>query len=129
MMNSFERELDDKNRLTLPAEIRHEFEGGKIILTKGFDNTLALYSQEFWQAVVEPTLEGEFGDETSFALNRRLQSGQSVVRLDPKRGRVTLERRFMRHAGIGKYVSAFRVKTKGGRSYWGLEAAEPPAEA
>ncbi len=125
-MNNFERELDDKNRLTLPTEVRQEFEQGNIILTKGLDNTLALYSQDYWQKVVEPKLEGEFDDENSFRLNRRLQSGQSAIRMDQKRGRITIERRFLDSAGIGKYISAFRVKTTGGRSYWGIEAAVPP---
>jgi DNA-binding transcriptional regulator/RsmH inhibitor MraZ len=30
-MDFFERKLDDKNRLTIPAEVRHEFEGGRVI--------------------------------------------------------------------------------------------------
>jgi DNA-binding transcriptional regulator/RsmH inhibitor MraZ len=93
-MNNFERKLDDKNRLTIPVEVRPEFEKGFIVLTKGYDNTLALYSQDYWEQVIEPALEGDFRDVESFRLNRQIQG-----------------------------VNAFRVKTAGGRSYWAIEAS------
>ena len=122
-MNNFERKLDDKNRLTIPVEVRAEFAKGYIVLTKGYDNTLALYSQEYWETVIEPALEGDFRDVESFRLNRQIQSGQSRMKMDAKQGRVTVEQRFLEHSGITKTVNAFRVKTAGGRSYWALEAA------
>ena len=121
-MNNFERKLDDKNRLTIPVELRPEFEKGYIVLTKGYDNTLALYSQEYWETVIEPALEGDFRDVESFRLNRQIQSGQSKTSLDAKQGRITLEQRFLDHAGIKKNINAFRVKTSGSRSYWAIEA-------
>ena len=122
-MNNFERKLDDKNRLTIPVELRPEFEKGYIVLTKGYDNTLALYSQEYWENVIEPALEGDFRDVESFRLNRQIQSGQSKTSLDAKQGRITIEQRFLDYAGIKKNINAFRVKTSGGRSYWAIEAA------
>jgi DNA-binding transcriptional regulator/RsmH inhibitor MraZ len=127
MINSFDRKLDDKNRLILPVELRTEFPSGEAILTKGFDNTLALYAKEYWEAVVEPALEGDFTDESSFALNRRLNSDQVAVVVDSKRGRITLDQRFLDFAGITGNVSAFRVRTKTAHgqkwSYWGIQAA------
>ena len=121
-MNNFERKLDDKNRLTIPVEVRDEFSKGYVVLTKGYDNTLALYSQEYWEDVIEPALEGDFRDVESFRLNRQIQSGQSITQMDAKQGRITIEQRFLKHAGIKKTINAFRVKTAGGRSYWALEA-------
>lgn len=122
-MHNFERKLDDKNRLTIPVELRSEFKGDYVVLTKGYDNTLALYSQNYWEEVIEPALEGDFRDVESFRLNRQIQSGQSRVQLDAKQGRVTIEQRFKDYAGIAKGLNAFRVKTVGGRSYWAIEAA------
>lgn len=122
-MNNFERKLDDKNRLTIPVELRAEFAKGYIVLTKGYDSTLALYSQDYWEQVIEPALEGDFRDVESFRLNRQIQSGQSVMNMDAKQGRITIEQRFLSHAGISKGINAFRVKTTGGRSYWALEAS------
>ena len=122
-MNNFERKLDDKKRLTIPVEVRTEFVKGYIVLTKGYDQTLALYSQEYWEEVIEPALEGDFRDVESFRLNRQIQSSQSVMHMDAKQGRITIEQRFMDFAKITKAVNAFRVKTAGGRSYWAIEAA------
>ncbi len=122
-MNNFERKLDDKKRLTIPVEVRAEFEQGDIILTKGFDNTLALYSQEYWREVIQPALEGDLRDVESFRLNRQIQSSQSTMQMDAKQGRITIEQRFLDYASITKAVNAFRVTTAGGRSYWAIEAA------
>jgi division/cell wall cluster transcriptional repressor MraZ len=122
-MNNFERKLDDKKRLTIPVELRSEFAKGYIVLTKGYDNTLALYSQGYWEQVIEPALEGDFRDVESFRLNRQIQSGQSITNMDAKQGRITIEQRFLDYANIKKGINAFRVKTAGGRSYWAIEAA------
>jgi MraZ protein len=123
-MNNFERKLDDKNRLTIPVEVRREFENGYIVLTKGYDDTLALYSQGYWEEVIEPALEGDFRDQDSFRLNRQIQSAQSITHMDAKQGRITIEQRFLDHASIAKTVNAFRVKTNHGRSYWAIEAVK-----
>ena len=128
MINSFDRKLDDKNRLILPVELRNEFKSGEAILTKGFDNTLALYAKEYWEAVIEPALEGDFTDEASFALNRRLNSDQLSVQVDAKRGRITIDQRFLDTVGITNSINAFRISTKADAqgnkwSYWGLQAA------
>jgi DNA-binding transcriptional regulator/RsmH inhibitor MraZ len=37
MGDYFERKLDDKRRLSIPAELRGEFEGG-VVITQGFQN-------------------------------------------------------------------------------------------
>ncbi len=123
-MNNFERKLDDKNRLTIPVEVRGELANGYIVLTKGYDNTLALYSQNYWEQVIAPALEGDFRDVESFRLNRQIQSGQTIMKLDAKQGRVTIEQRFLDYAGITKTVNAFRVKTSGDKSYWAIEAVK-----
>jgi MraZ protein len=123
-MNNFERKLDDKKRLTIPVEVRPEFTGGYLVLTKGYDNTLALYSQKYYEEVIEPALEGDFTDAESFRLNRQIQSSQSIMQMDAKQGRITIEQRFLEYAGIKKAINAFRVKTSGGKSYWAIEAGD-----
>ena len=44
-LDYFERALDSKNRLTIPAELRHEFEGGEVVITRGFGQYLHIYKQ------------------------------------------------------------------------------------
>ena len=43
----FERKLDDKRRLTVPVELRAEFEDG-IVITRGFGRYLHLYPKNVW---------------------------------------------------------------------------------
>ena len=56
----FERKLDDKRRLTMPAELREEFASG-VVLTRGFGKYLHLYPRRVWDKEVESALQGNAG--------------------------------------------------------------------
>ena len=58
----FTRKLDDKNRLTIPVELREEFTSG-VVITKGFGDYLHLYPRAIWELKIEPELEGSLLDE------------------------------------------------------------------
>src|SRR3972149_8760582 len=47
--------IDDKNRLTLPARFRPAFAGG-VVLTRGLDTCLDVYTRADWDALVEAPL-------------------------------------------------------------------------
>lgn len=113
----FERKLDDKRRLTIPTEIRSEFESGAV-LTQGFGKYLHLYSKAIWDEQVEPQLQGSILDEKMADLNVVFRMGKSESAIDQKQGRVTLEQHLLDYAGISRGVIAVRV----GR-YWRLTAA------
>ncbi len=116
-MDYFERKLDDKRRLTIPTELREEFQSG-VILTRGFGDYLHLYSKEVWEREVEPALTGSILDEHVADLNVKFRSGKTEAELDQKQGRVTIEQHLLEYAGIGKAVSAVRAG-----AYWRLMAA------
>ena len=44
----FQRKLDDKRRLTIPAELRAEFASG-VVITRGFQKYLHLYPKLVWE--------------------------------------------------------------------------------
>ena len=113
----FERRLDDKRRLTIPAELRDEFASG-VVVTRGFQNYLHLYPQSVWDEQVEPELQGSILDESTADLNVRFRSGKSEGQLDGKQGRLTIEQHLLDYAGINRAVVAVRA----GR-YWRLMAA------
>jgi len=115
-MDYFERKLDEKNRLTIPPELRDKFVSGAVV-TKGFGNYLHLYPKAVWDDLVEPQLEGDILDERIADLNVQLRMGKTDMKLDAKQGRITLERHQLDFAGITKEVLAVRV----GR-YWRLAA-------
>lgn len=116
-MDFFERKLDDKNRLTIPAELRHEFEGGRVIITRGFAQYLHLYTEKVWNEQMEPALNGSILDERVADLNVQFRMGKSATILDAKQGRVTLEQHLLDYAGITKEVVAVRAG-----NYWRLMA-------
>jgi len=116
MGDYFERKLDDKRRLGIPAELRAEFASG-VVITKGFKNYLHLYPKSVWDEQVEPQLQGNILDEQTADLNVAFRTGKTEGVLDAKQGRITLEQHLLDHAGIDHDVVAVRA----GR-YWRLMA-------
>ena len=104
----FERKLDDKRRLTIPAELRAEFATG-VVLTRGFGKYLHLYPQAVWDKEVETALTGSILDERVADLNVKFRRGKAAVALDQKQGRVTGEQHLLDYAGIDREVVAVRA--------------------
>jgi len=113
----FVRKLDDKRRLTIPAELRAEFATG-VVLTRGFQKYLHLYPKSVWDEQVEPQLQGNILDEQTADLNVQFRMGKTEAELDQKQGRITIEQHLLDFADIDRDVVAIRA----GR-YWRLMAA------
>ncbi len=118
MVDYFERKLDDKRRLTIPAELRSEFASG-VVVSRGFQKYLHLYPKSVWDEHVEPQLQGNILDERTADLNVQFRTGKSESPLDEKQGRVTLDQHLLDYADIDREVVAVRA----GR-YWRLMAPE-----
>lgn len=112
----FQRKLDDKRRLTIPAELRSEFANGAVV-TRGFQNYLHLYPKAVWDEQVEPLLQGNILDEKTADLNVQFRMGKTDSDIDAKQGRIALEQHLLDYAGIGRDVVAVRA----GR-YWRVMA-------
>ena len=112
----FERKLDDKRRLTIPAELRAEFSSG-VVVTRGFKKYLHLYSKSVWDEAVEPLLQGNILDEQTADLNVQFRTGKSEGVIDVKQGRFSLEQHLLDYAGINRDVVAVRVG-----KYWRVVA-------
>ena len=107
-LDYFTRKLDDKNRLTIPVELRQEFASG-VVVTKGFGNYLHLYPLSIWQNNIEPELEGALLDERIADLSVRFRTGKTEAELEQKQGRVTLKQAQLDFASIDREVEAIRV--------------------
>jgi MraZ protein len=110
----FQRRLDDKRRLTIPAELRAEFASG-VVITRGFKRYLHVYPLSVWNDDVEPLLKGNILDEQTADLNVQFRMGKTEATLDEKQGRLTIEQHLLDYAGITREVSAVRVG-----KYWRL---------
>jgi len=115
IVDYFERKLDDKHRLTIPAEIRSEFKSG-VVVTRGFGKYLHMYSQDVWDQKVEPELTGHILDEKVADLNVQFRAGKTASYLDEKQGRLTLELHHLKYAGIESELIAVRAG-----AYWRLQ--------
>jgi len=106
----FERKLDDKRRLTIPAELRNELSSG-IVLTRGFGNYLHLYPRDVWNGEVEAALSSSGGilDEKIADMNVQFRRGKTEAELDQKQGRVTIEQHLLDYAQIDREVIAVRA--------------------
>jgi len=118
MGDYFERKLDDKRRLTIPAEVRAEFASG-VVITRGFKNYLHLYPKAVWNELVEPELSGSILDERTADLNIQFRMGKTESEIDAKQGRIPLPKHLLDFAGIDREVAA----TRAGR-YWRLAAKD-----
>jgi MraZ protein len=114
----FQRKLDDKRRLTIPAELRAEFSSG-VVLTRGFQKYLHLYPKSVWDELVEPQLQGNILDEQVADLNVRFRMGKTDGDIDDKQGRIAIEQHLLDYAGVDKEIVAVRVG-----KYWRLMAPE-----
>jgi MraZ protein len=118
MGDYFERKLDDKRRLTLPAELRAEFTTG-VVITRGFKNYLHLYPKSVWDGQVEPQLQGNILDENTADINVQFRMGKVEGVIDQKQGRFTLEQHLLDYAGIDRDIVAVRAG-----KYWRLMRKE-----
>lgn len=114
MGDFFQRRLDDKRRLTIPAELRAEFAGG-VVITRGFKKYLHVYPANVWNDEVEPLLKGNILDEATADLNVQFRMGKTECQLDDKQGRLSLEQHLLDYAGIDREVAAVRAG-----KYWRL---------
>ena len=107
-MDYFERKLDDKNRLTIPTQLRAEF-GENVVITPGFKNYIHIYPESVWKGEMEEALTGDILDEEKANLNVRFRSGKTIAGLDSKQGRITLEAHHMALLGDKKEIVAVRA--------------------
>jgi MraZ protein len=126
-MQYFKRKLDDKNRLTIPAEIRGQFAEG-VVITPGFENYLHLYPKKIWTGEMQQALAGEWLGEGQrpAIINQELANladqlleGMVETTLDVKQGRITLEQDLLSYAGIGDGGEIAATMMPGG--YWRLK--------
>lgn len=116
----FERKLDDKNRLSLPVEIRAEFDEG-FVVTPGFKKYLHLYPRRTWLSEVEPALQGSILDEQVADINVQFRMGKIEGQIDTKQGRIVLEKHLLDYAGIKKDLIAVRAG-----KYWRIMSKTYP---
>ena len=109
LLGEYEHTLDDKNRLTLPAKFREAFAGG-VVVTRGMDGCLSVFTREAWDEFVRVRLEGlnTFSKEAR-QMTRFMFAGAAEAEPD-RQGRVMLPPALIQHAGLDKEVVVAGVR-------------------
>ena len=109
LLGEYEHTLDDKNRLTLPAKFRQAL-GGGVVVTRGMDHCLFVFTREAWDDFVAARLEGlnPFSREAR-QMSRFMFSGATEIELD-KQGRVMVPSPLIEHASLGREVVVAGVR-------------------
>lgn len=73
--------LDSKKRLSLPSKFRKEL-GKKVILTRGLDTCVFVYSQKEWKNFSEKLRDLSMGQSDTRAFNRFILGGAVEAEID-----------------------------------------------
>jgi len=99
-IGEYAHNLDDKGRLSIPAKFRSFLSQG-VVLTRGLDHCLFLYSKEEWRTLAEKISQLPLHQKKSRAFSRLMLAGAWDVELDSQ-GRVIVPEYLRTYAGISK---------------------------
>lgn len=88
LIGEYTHAVDAKNRFALPAKFRKEF-GSKVIVTRGLDRCLFIYSPKAWEKIIARMSDLSIGQASTRGFNRFLLSGAVEVDLDSQ-GRILI---------------------------------------
>ena len=101
-IGEYEHTLDEKKRVSLPKQFRTEL-GKKMVMTRGLDNCLFVYSKSAWARMAEKLEALTFAQADTRGFNRFILSGAAEVEVD-KAGRILIPEHQKQFAGLKKNV-------------------------
>lgn len=102
LIGEYEHTLDEKKRVSLPKAFRTAL-GKNIIITRGLDNCLFVYSRSSWERVAAKLQELSFAQADTRGFSRFLLSGAAEVEVDAA-GRILIPEHQKQFAGLDKEV-------------------------
>lgn len=102
LIGEYHYTIDNKGRLAIPAKLRKHFIEG-IIITRGLENCLFIFSINEWQKLVEKLKNLPLAQANSRAFSRLIFSGAIESELDSQ-GRVGIPEYLRKYANLEKKV-------------------------
>ncbi len=106
-LGRFEHSIDNKGRVAVPARFRDRL-GGELIITRGNDRCLYLFTQEAWEPLAAKLNALPTGDADARNLRRAVFSAAEPVELD-KQGRIMIPEHLREYAGLKSNLSIIGV--------------------
>jgi MraZ protein len=117
-LGQYERTIDDKSRLAIPAELRIGL-GTGAVLTRSFDNCLCIYPAARWEALARAVDDLPQVRHEARVLARSVFSGAVPCEFD-RQGRVVIPAFLREHAGFDGDVIIVGVNSR--VEIWSREA-------
>lgn len=92
--------LDEKGRLAIPNDFRQKL-GDKIIISRGIEQCLFVYSLEDWNKLVDKISKLSFTKKSHREFSRMFLSGAYQKDIDSK-GRTNIDNNLLSYAGLVK---------------------------
>jgi MraZ protein len=102
LIGEFKHSIDSKKRLAIPSKLRKDM-GIKIVLTRGLDNCLFVFTLQEWEKLADQLKALSFTQSNTRAFVRLLLSGASEVDIDAL-GRILVPDYLKEYAGLKKKV-------------------------
>ncbi len=100
LMGEFHHIIDEKSRLIIPSKFRNEL-GDRVIITKGLDKCLFIYSEQEWNKIMQKVSSLQFTKKNVRAFERSFIGGASLIEFD-KQGRINITSPLVHYADILK---------------------------
>lgn len=130
LIGEYTHTIDDKNRLSLPAKFRAEM-GKKMVLTKGLDKCVAIFTEKEWKKMAEKLSEGNMLQADNRSFNRFMFSGALEAEVDSL-GRILVPDFLKAWADLKTKVAVIGVQTRveiWNEKAWGSHKAEVEKQA
>lgn len=102
LLGEHKHTLDTKKRLSLPAKFRKEL-GKTVVVTRGLDTSLFVYSVKEWKKFTEKLSELSMGQSDTRSFNRFILGGAVEVDIDSA-GRILIPDFLKEFAGLEQKV-------------------------
>lgn len=98
LMGEYHHNIDEKGRIIIPSRLRDEL-GDNVIITRGLDDCLFLYSMDEWSLLVSKLKSLPFTKRDARNFSRMFLSGATGCLFD-KQGRVKISSPLISYAGL-----------------------------
>ena len=102
-LGEYSHTIDDKGRLAVPAKWREQLAGG-VIVTRGLDGCLFLYTRTEWEKLAEKLAALPISHKQSRAFARLMLAGAWDAEIDSQ-GRIMIPEYLRTFAALGKHIT------------------------
>ena len=110
LIGEYHHAIDSKKRLSLPAKFRKEL-GEKVIVTKGFEDCLVVYTPKEWEATSSKLGNMSVSQFEVRSYTRFTLGGATEIEID-KLGRVLIPDYLIKYAGLKKIAVVCGLSTR-----------------